>query len=220
MGKLTCLQTLPFFVIGQDDGHRIKEVGCLSQLRGGLSIYNLEHVRDKEEARTTNLMGKTGVHKLGFHWSSEREGNNNDEDVLEGLQPHQHLKSLEIENFRGEKFPLWILACDNYSDGFLLDHIFEILLENYDKCNEIPTLGHLRHLKVLEIKGMDNLTCIGTEFGGINYSGERSSNIGGGSGRSVVFPALKTLVLEKLPNLVEWKDALELTTIETVFPCL
>ncbi|XP_075661653.1 putative disease resistance protein RGA3 [Castanea sativa] len=220
MGRLTCLQTLPFFVIGQDAGHRIEEVGCLSQLRGRLSIYNLEHVRDKEEAKTANLGGKAGLQKLGFYWNRERDGNNNDEDVLEGLQPHPSLKSLEIENFKGEKFPSWILACDNNSGGlFVLDHLLEIRLENCNKCNKLPTLGHLPLLKVLQIERMDNVTCIGTEFY-INYGGERSSNSGGGSGRDVVFPALKTLVLENLPNLVEWEDAMELTTIETVFPWL
>ncbi|KAL4631980.1 hypothetical protein ACB092_04G018700 [Castanea dentata] len=220
MGQLTCLQTLPFFVIGQDAGHQIEEVGCLGQLRGKLSIYNLEHVRDKEEAKTANLVGKAGLQKLGFYWNRERDGNNNDEDVLEGLQPHPSLKSLEIENFKGEKFPSWILACDNNSGGlFVLDHLLEIRLENCNKCNKLPTLGHLPLLKVLQIERMDNVTCIGTEFY-INYGGERSSNSGGGSGRDVVFPALKTLVLRELPNLVEWKDAMELTTIETVFPCL
>ncbi|XP_030940161.1 putative disease resistance protein RGA1 [Quercus lobata] len=218
MGQLTCLQTLPFFVIGQDAGHRIEEVGCLSQLRGELSIYNLEHVRDKEEAKTANLVGKAGVQKLGFYWNRERDGNNNDEDVLEGLQPHPSLKSLEIENFKGEKFPSWILARDNSSGGlFVLDHLLEIRLENCNKCNKLPTLGHLPHLKVLQIREMDNVKCIGTEFY-INYGGERSSNSGGGSGRNVVFPALKTLVLERLYNLVEWKDAVESKTIETVLP--
>nr|XP_023904417.1 putative disease resistance protein RGA3 [Quercus suber] len=82
MGQLTCLQTLPFFVIGQKTGHRIEELGCLSQLKGGLNIFNLEHVRDKEEAKTANLVGKTRVYKLEFHWSRERVGNNNDEDVF------------------------------------------------------------------------------------------------------------------------------------------
>ncbi|KAK4566197.1 hypothetical protein RGQ29_002429 [Quercus rubra] len=220
MGQLTCLQTLPFFVIGQDAGHRIEEVGCLSQLIGKLSIYNLEHVRDEEEAKTANLVGKAGVQKLGFYWNEERDGNNNDEDVLEGLQPHPSLKGLKIKNFEGKKFPSWILACNNSGGGgVLLEQLLKICLKNCNKCNKIPTLGHLPRLKVLQIEKMDNVTCIGTEFY-INYGGERSSNSGGGSGRNVVFPALKTLLLENLPNLVEWKDAMELTTIETVFPCL
>ena len=85
MGRLTCLQTLHFFVISQDTGYRIEELGCLSQLQGELRVDNLEHVKDKEEAKTANLARKIRVHKLGFHWSSERESNNNDEDVLEGL---------------------------------------------------------------------------------------------------------------------------------------
>ena len=220
MGQLTCLQTLSFFVIGQDDGHRIEEVGCLSQLKGGLSIYNLEHVRDKEEAKTANLLGKTKLHTLGFHWNSEREGNNNDEDILEGLQPHPCLKSLEIENFGGEKFPLWILASGNNSGGlFLFDHLVKICLKNCNKCKKVPTLGHLPCLKVLEIKGMVKVTCIGTEFYS-SYSGERSSNSGGVSDRNVLFPALKTLVLWKMPNLVEWKDASEPAAKGIVFPCL
>nr|XP_023915196.1 putative disease resistance protein RGA3 [Quercus suber] len=220
MGQLTCLQTLPFFVIGQDVGHRIEEVGCLSKLRGKLHIYNLEHVRDEEEAKTANLVGKAGVHKLKLHWNEEREGNNNDEDVLEGLQPHPSLKSLKIENFEGEKFPSWIWARNNSGGGgFLLEQLLKIRLENCNKCSKIPTLGHLPRLRVLQIEKMENVRCIGTEFY-INYGGERSSHNGGGSGRNVVFPALKTLVLRRLPNLVEWKDAMELTTIETVFPCL
>ena len=97
--------------------------------------------------------------------------------------------------------------------------MLEIHLKGCNKCNKIPTLGHLPCLKVLQIERMDNVTCIETEFY-INYGGERSSNSGGGSGRNVVFPALKTLVLAGLRNLVEWKDAMELTTIETMFPCL
>ncbi|KAM4078333.1 hypothetical protein ACB094_09G029100 [Castanea mollissima] len=213
MRQLTCLQTLPFFVIDQDIGGRIEEMGYLSQLRGKLSIYNLEHVRDKEEARSAKLSEKKGVHKLGFHWNSGREGTINDEDVLEGLQPHPCLQSLKIGNFQGEKFPSWILGKNSSGGLFLWDHLLEIFLKNCNKCEQIPTLGHLSHLKVLEIGGMTNVTCIGTEFYG-NYSGEGSSN--------AVFPALEKLVLERMPKLVEWKDAMEPTTTTrgTVFPSL
>uniref|UniRef100_A0A2N9HBQ0 RNase H type-1 domain-containing protein n=1 Tax=Fagus sylvatica TaxID=28930 RepID=A0A2N9HBQ0_FAGSY len=134
MGLLTCLQTLPFFVIGQDAGRRIEELGCLSQLRGGLSIYNLEHVRDREEAKIANLAGKTGVQKLGFHWRTQ------------------------------------------FYSSYL----------------------------------------------GEGSSISRVGPGGSGHGRNALFPALKKLVLNDMPNLVEWKDAMEPTTTigVAVFPCL
>ncbi|KAK4583746.1 hypothetical protein RGQ29_021747 [Quercus rubra] len=220
IGQLTCLQTLSFFVIGQKTGHRIEELGCLSQLRGGLKIFNLEHVRDKEEAKTANLVEKTRVHKLEFHWSRERVGNNNDEDVLEGLLPHPRLKSLKIENFRGEKFPLWILAGDNSGGGsFLFNRLLEIRLLYCNKCEKIPTLGHLPCLKFLQIMGMVNVTCIGPEFYN-SYSGVGSSTGRDGSGRNALFPALKRLDLQRMPNLEEWKDPMDPTTTGMVFPCL
>ncbi|KAM4105732.1 hypothetical protein ACB094_04G014800 [Castanea mollissima] len=222
IGRLTCLQTLPFFDVGQDIGGQIEELGCLSQLRGELSIYNLEHVRDKEEAKTAKLAEKLEVHKLGFHWSwSGREGNNNDENVLEGLQPHPKLKSLKIEEFNGEKFPSWLLGSDNIGGGSLLfHHLLDIHLSYCNKCEKIPTLGHLPNLKVLEIQGMDNVRCIGTEFYS-SYNGEGSSNSRGGSGRTVLFPALEKLVLDGMCNLVEWNDVTEPTAeIGMIFPRL
>ncbi|XP_050243098.1 putative disease resistance protein RGA4 isoform X1 [Quercus robur] len=223
MRQLTCLQTLPFFVVGQDTGGRIEEMGYLSQLRGKLSIYNLEHVRDKEEAKSAKLSEKKGLNKLGFHWNSQREGTINDEDILEGLQPHPCLQSLKIENFRGEKFPSWILGKNRSGGLFLWDHLLEIFLKNCNECEQIPTLGHLSHLKVLEIEKMNKVTCIGTEFYG-NYSGEGSSNSRGDNGRNAMFPALEKLVLKHMPKLVEWKDAMEPTTTTTtrgtVFPSL
>ncbi|XP_065627063.1 putative disease resistance protein RGA3 [Quercus suber] len=60
IGKLTCLQTLPFFIVGQDAGHRIEELRCLNQLRGELHIYCVEHVRDKEHAQSSGMEGRNG----------------------------------------------------------------------------------------------------------------------------------------------------------------
>ena len=221
--RLTCLQTLPFFNVGQDIGGQIGELGCLSQLRGELSIYNLGHVRDKEEAKTANLAEKPKVHKLEFCWSlqDEREGNNNDEDVLEGLQPHPNLKSLKIERFNGEKFPSWLLGSDNIRGGLLLfDHLLELRLSYCSKCEKLPTLGHLPSLKVLEIVRMDNVRCIGAEFYG-SFNGEGSSNSRGGSGSTVLFPALEKLVLGGMGNLEEWNDVTELTAeLGMIFPRL
>ena len=58
MGQLTCLQTLPFFVVSEDEGHCIKELGHLNQLSGNLDIYKLEYVSDMGEGRSASLAKK------------------------------------------------------------------------------------------------------------------------------------------------------------------
>ena len=58
MGLLTCLQTLPFFVVGQDEGHSIEELGALKNLRGEIDIHDLRFVEDEEEAKSAKLEEK------------------------------------------------------------------------------------------------------------------------------------------------------------------
>ena len=215
MGQLTCLRTLKFFNVGQDAGHRIEELGRLNELSGELIIKSLENVKDREEARSANLVEKAKLHQLRFHWSgsSYREVNyHNDEEVLEGLQPHQYLKSLMIDGFGGKKFPSWMLTSCGAMDALLLfDNLTEINLLNCSKCEEVPILGHLPCLKVLQIKKMDRVTCIGISF----YSIYSDDNY-----RNVLFPALRRFKVEKMNSLVEWKDVMEVTTKCVVFPCL
>ncbi|KAM4113701.1 hypothetical protein ACJW30_04G015900 [Castanea mollissima] len=201
MGNLKCLRTLSFFIVGQDAGEQIKELGCLNQLSGELDIRNLENVRDQEEARSAKLAIRAKINGLGFHWRdrSDSEANHcNDEEVLEGLCPHQNLKSLKIDGFSGKKFPSWM------SSHF--DYLIQINLERCKNCEQVPTLGHLPCLKALEIKGMHDVTCIGVEFYGMRSN--------------VLFPALRTLAFRGMKKLVEWKDALEVTSARVVFPCL
>ncbi|XP_065626595.1 putative disease resistance protein RGA3 [Quercus suber] len=106
MGLLTCLQTLPIFVVGQDEGHSIKELGALKNLRGEIDIYNLGFVKDEEEAKSAKLKEKE-IFKLGLYWKVWNEEEN--ENVLEGLQPHRNLKSLTIQWYGGKKFPSWLI---------------------------------------------------------------------------------------------------------------
>ena len=207
MGKLIGLQTLPYFIVHQDEGCRIKELGCLNQLGGGLDIYNLEYVRDKEEARSANLAEKTKIFKLGFHWSANF-GTVKEEEVLEGLQPHQNLKSFNIDRFKGQKLPSWLLTGRDTRNGLSrFDNLIELTFSKCWSC-EVPTLGHLPHLRVLIIGGMKHVSCIGTKF----YSD--------GSYRNALFPALKRLQLKGMDSLEEWKDADELTTAGDMFPRL
>ncbi|XP_050255741.1 disease resistance protein RGA2-like [Quercus robur] len=201
MGNLKCLRTLSFFMVGKGAGEQIKELGCLNQLSGELDIRNLENVRDQEEARSAKLAIRAKINRLRFYWSkrSDSEVNHhNEEEVLEGLHPHQNLKSLTIDGFGGKKLPSWMS---------LFDNLIQIYLCNCNKCEQVPTLGHLPCLKALAIWGMNDVTCIGVEFYGM------CSN--------VLFPALRTLTIGSMRRLVEWKDALEeVTSARVVFPCL
>ncbi|KAL4631809.1 hypothetical protein ACB092_04G004200 [Castanea dentata] len=210
MGLLTCLQTLQFFDVGPDEGYRIEELGCLKNLKGEINIYNLENVEDREEAKSAKLKEKE-IFKLGLNWNYSRVEGSYDKDVkvLEGLQPHPNLKRLTIMFYRGKKFPSWV--------GFssLYHNLIEIKLISCMECEEVPTLGQLPCLRVLEMEEMGKVRCIGSEF--YFYSDGSYRNT------TTLFPTLRILKLVAMETLEEWKDAKDLTTTDEVlfvFPCL
>ncbi|XP_062004515.1 putative disease resistance protein RGA3 isoform X2 [Rosa rugosa] len=211
LGRLTNLRSLPSLRVGEETGSGIKELGGLIHLRDTLSIYSLEHVRDGEEAEKAKLAEKEHIRKLTLEWKLSRPSNNveNEEGVLEGLQPHSNLEFLEIKGFMGAKFPSWLLPSDNLK---------EIELLGCNKCEGVPVLGHLPHLRHIKIKTMQNLRCLGSEF----YGYDHISNVATTSEKTIVlFPALKTLHIEEAENLVEWVEAEVLPGERLrVFPCL
>ncbi|KAL9386094.1 hypothetical protein Peur_023104 [Populus x canadensis] len=184
VGLLTRLQTLPLFAVGPD--HMVEELGCLNELRGELQISKLEQVRDGEEAEKAKLLEKR-MNELVFEWSDD-EGNSNvnNEYVLEGLQPHLDIRSLTIEGYGGEYFPSWMSTLQ-------LNNMTGLRLNGCSKLRQLPTLGCLPRLKILEIRGMPNVKCIGNEF----YSSSSGS-------AAILFPALKELTLWGMDGLEEW----------------
>jgi len=155
-------------------------------------------VRDREEAEKAELSGKR-MNKLVFEWSDD-EGTSsvNSEDVLEGLQPHPDIRSLTIEGYGGENFSSWILQLNNLT---------VLRLKGCSKNRQLPTLGCLPRLKILEIGRMPNVKCIGNEF----YSSSSGSE-------AVLFPALKELTLMYMDGLEEWM--VPGGEGDQVFPCL
>ncbi|KAL2230303.1 putative disease resistance protein RGA3 [Sesamum indicum] len=231
IGKLTSLQTLPYFQVGHERGRTIIELGSLKNLKGTLEIHNLEKVCDKEDAKSAHLFQKPNIFKLKFAWSELREGEINDEDVLEGLQPHPDLKSLEIEGFKGRNFPLWILKMVVHDDlegrWIGLNHLREISLTHCKECDEIPMLGHLPHLKRLYLHDLPNVRSIDSSFYGIgSYSTPSRTSKGVQRETITLFPVLERLELSKMPNLTEWVEAELPPAAESVlrelivFPCL
>ena len=197
VGRLTWFQTLPIFVVGPYEGYQIKEMGPLKDLRGEISIYKLGMVKDEEEAKRAKLK-ENEIFKLGLYWSCyDREKDmhyDKDEKVSEGLQPHLNLKSLTIECYHGKKFPSWVGLSPYHN-------LIKIYLNRCTKCEEVPTLGHLPYLRVLEIELMGKVRSIGSEFYSYSDGSDRNT--------APLFLALRILKLKDLYELEEWKDAKE-----------
>ncbi|GLU24125.1 hypothetical protein SLE2022_400840 [Rubroshorea leprosula] len=165
IGRLTSLQTLPSFFVGTDEGFTIEELGGLSQLGGKLEIHNLEHVTSKSEAIRARLNEKTELYDLKFVWQNgTRATNVNDEEVLEGLQPHSNLKSLRISNYMGKNFPSWMNGVEDCSASSLLDNLVRLELSSCSECMCFPSLGLLPSLQVLYICGMNMVRSISHEW--------------------------------------------------------
>ncbi|EYU17618.1 hypothetical protein MIMGU_mgv1a025874mg, partial [Erythranthe guttata] len=219
MGRLTSLRTLPYFGVSNEKGYGIGELGSLS-LQGQLKIYNLEKVHDKDVAKSADLLRKPNILKLTLEWSSVvtlewSPGNRDNEGVLEGLEPHPNLRSLYVCGFRGRFLPSW---CS------MLNNLTEIGLEDCKDCEQVPTLGHLPHLKNLYLINLRKVKSIGSSFYGIENCSTSGNTI-------TVFPALERLELVEMWRLTEWLEA-ELMPNPTenrrqsdqvvlvVFPCL
>ncbi|GLT31971.1 hypothetical protein SLA2020_066680 [Shorea laevis] len=154
IGRLTSLQTLQKFFVGEKRGHKIEELGKLSQLRGRLEIYNLERVKDKSEAQRAGLKEKA-VDKLEFSWG---KGSNHDKDVLEGLLPPSNLQILGILGYGGGELPSWML--ESHSELFLLKNLVELNLQKCQKLKGIPLLKGFSSLRRLRIRECSELSRI------------------------------------------------------------
>ncbi|XP_058182606.1 putative disease resistance protein RGA4 [Rhododendron vialii] len=220
IGDLTSLQTLTFFVVGDDKGHKIEELGRLSKLRGKLKIYNLQQVKEREEAKKANMLGKPSIQELVYHWAHEdiMELCVEHEEGLEGLQPHKNLRGLILAGFGGLRFASWMRTRDARS----LQNLVRIKLKDCRLCEQVPTLGHLPHLEIVELDGLHNLRHIGSEFYGSRADINASTTSSGAAG--AVFPALRKLALLNMMNLEEWSEIssspADATSMKEFFPRL
>ncbi|GLU17950.1 hypothetical protein SLE2022_342860 [Rubroshorea leprosula] len=217
IGHLTSLRTSPTFFANMKEGSGIEALGGLTELRGRLQMIHLEHVRSRLEASKANLKEKTGILWLKLWWRDfgKRYNANEQEEVLEGLQPHPNLKSLSIDSYMGKSFPSWMM-----SDGaiFLSNNLVELELWGWHNCEHIPSLGLLPSLKSLQIISFKNVKRMGHKFD------TTRSNSPGGVEPIKLFPALRVLRLVDLESLEEWievdDDIAAGGKVEIVFPSL
>ncbi|KAL1809336.1 hypothetical protein ACET3Z_026326 [Daucus carota] len=206
--RLTSLQTLPYFVVSKDQNCLVGQLGGLKNLRGEVRLYSLNEVANIEEARKAKLCEKSSIQSLHLNWSNEDKLEDNDQDVMEGLEPHPDLKTLTIDGFRGKKFASWITMMLN---------LVSIKLRGCNQCEVLPPLGHLPKLREIEITGMGKVRVVGDDFWGgqsVFPQLERLRIENCPMLRKIMpacFPSLKQLYFGKLPNLEEWEAAVTST---------
>ncbi|CAL4988784.1 unnamed protein product [Urochloa decumbens] len=115
----------------------------------------------------------------------EQNTSSNEDQILEGLEPNDGLKSLEIIGYPWKKLPSWMMAMPQN-----LGRLVEIRLLNL-ACEALPQLGLLPSLRTAEISGADAIRSINKDFYGSNGT----------------FPSLQKLTLSYMMNLECWESA-------------
>ncbi|KAK8330075.1 hypothetical protein V6Z12_A11G369700, partial [Gossypium hirsutum] len=147
IGKLTNLQRLSNFILGEGDGHCIRELKYLSNLKGAFFLSGLENVNGDDAVEARKIQGKKEV----------------EEWVLDSLHPSKKLEQLVILNYGGTKFSTWIADSS-------FKNMLSLGLHNCKNCKSLPSIGRLLLLKDLSISGLDQVHKIGAELFGENQS--------------------------------------------------
>ncbi|XP_024027319.1 putative disease resistance RPP13-like protein 1 [Morus notabilis] len=184
MCKLKNLQMLNYFVLGENGGSRIKELGELQSLCGSLCILGLENVVDVGDVIQADLKNKEQLTELILEWKyGETDDSTKERQVLDALKPHGKLKKLKIRGYRGTIFPDWV-AHKSFSD------FVEVSLIHCERCCLLPSFGQLPSLRKLEIEYMNGLESIGDEFCGTSLTKP--------------FPSLESLRISHMDLLENW----------------
>ncbi|XP_040995107.1 putative disease resistance protein At3g14460 [Juglans microcarpa x Juglans regia] len=185
LSRLECLRTLTTFVVGKDGGSCIGELGKLENLRGKLSILELQNITSGKDAWDASLKSMENIEKLELKWNAVDNISENQRIILDNLQPHTNLKSLTINYYGGNSFPDW-LGHQSYRN------ITSLHLEKCTYCCSLPPLGQLPHLQDLSIIGFSGVTTVGLEFYGC------------GSSSIEPFGALEVLKFQQMMKWEEW----------------
>ncbi|PIA40273.1 hypothetical protein AQUCO_02500163v1, partial [Aquilegia coerulea] len=206
IGRLSHLRTLDRFVVCDEDGCKLKDLRLLNHLQGTLSIYGLERVADVNEGKEAELKKKENLLFLTLNFGSEIDVGEVDglkmQGILEGLQPHRNLETLNINYYQGFILPFWISSF---------------------QCLQLPALGRLTSLEYLELRELSSLKHIGSEWYGLDTTHPSNSSGGGGSSvkqlKVAIFPKLKKLEIWDCVELEEWDMPIQTDLLE-FFPNL
>ncbi|KAL6900674.1 hypothetical protein ACP4OV_005350 [Aristida adscensionis] len=177
LGLLQNLRTLTTFVVHTRAGCGINELKDLSQLSNNrLVLFNLR----KDMCWGGNNLSYTEGHDA-----------NKSKEVLESLEPHDKLKTLEVHGYGGLAISQWM------GNPQMLQYLTELRISYCPRCKDLPIVWLSPTLEYLSLSYMDNLTTlcknIDVESDGSNTSLQ-------------ILPKLKTIMLHNLPEFERWAE--------------
>lgn len=165
------------------------------KLGGSISIYNVTSLNRFSNPKIP-LKTKQYLDSLSLDWLGDfdhfKQNEENAEWQLEYLEPHVNLKTLQIMCYPGVRFVGWMGA----SSFTKLTYLY---LTDCQNCSILPPLGQLPSLVVLEIRGMDGVQHMGSEFCSMLIPSPSSSQ------NRIAFPSLKHLDCEIGKRGMEWR---------------
>jgi hypothetical protein len=99
------------------------------------------------------LETRKNLTELELRWThgDQEAQNNNHEEVVEGLKPHDGLKVLRIYSCGNSTFPTWM---------DMLNGMVELKLSGSKKLGKLPALWQLPALEILHLSGLESLHCL------------------------------------------------------------
>ncbi|XP_074285727.1 disease resistance protein RGA2-like [Silene latifolia] len=207
ISMLTCLQTLCQFVVGVRPSstskqcfNGLKDLQHMNKLKGRLNI-EIAVLKDAKFVKEEHggggyLRNKEHVETIviNFRRGEEYGSKESEQALLEEMQPHHNVKTLNLEGYHGETIPRWPRGGDNSA---LLDlpNLVTLKIEDCSDLVYLPwQIGKLPRLKTLEISRLSKMEYLADVDSETLVSGEGSS----------FFPSLDNLRLSWLPELKGW----------------
>ncbi|XP_074288060.1 putative disease resistance protein RGA1 [Silene latifolia] len=220
IGMLTNLQALSQFVVGARRSSTSKQwfyglvdLKHLNKLKGDLKIEiavlkNAKFVKE-EQGGGGYLRSKEHLETIAINFRLGREygSKESEQALLEEMEPHHDIKTLELNGYHGETIPRWPGRGDN-SALFDFPNLVTLKIKDCSELLYLPwQIGKLPHLKTLQISNLPNME---------DFMDEDSETLVLGEGSSF-FPCLDYLQIFELPKLKGWWRRSELGSLVVHF---
>ncbi|TKY70077.1 putative disease resistance RPP13 protein 1 [Spatholobus suberectus] len=209
---LACFNDFVPFVF-QDAGR--DEFGVVKSYKMNRLMHELARIVAWDENIVVDSEGKR-VHervvRASFDFTEEdNEVDDKDKKSLECLEPNPNLGVLCVVGYYGNMFSGWLSS---------MQCLVKFSLNDCPKCQFMPPLDHLPHLRVLELRRLDSLEFISKNWDHTIADAEGSPSSTFISTPAPFCPSLKELTISDCPNLRSWWETEKWQNDRPFFTCI